>query len=166
MFRQFRYGMREGAAMAVALSLLVLSASASPAIAAVPGDRIEEGADAAAEALDPQAPPRSSFEEFAVRTLQRLNDGAARLQEKAVRAARSFEESVEDAAARLDEAWAEGTTKLKSLKGEVRRTYDVLERRTARTIERLEGWLADRQSRPTPPGSPDRSEDPGPPIAI
>ena len=177
---RFRFGKMGSVALAAALSLFVIFGISS--VSAAPGERIEEGANATAEALDPDArsgsgdPSRdpdthshSSFESFAAETLRRLNENAARLQAEAEDAARAFGESMTESAAHMDDTWADTLKKFESLQGEVRETYKSLERRTSRAIAQFQQWLAGDQTRPRPaprPFSPDRLEGEGEAIAV
>ncbi|MFD0987536.1 hypothetical protein [Methyloligella solikamskensis] len=169
-------------AVVAALSLSVMFLSVmfgASGLSAAPGERIEDGAKATAEALDPDARPRSSepethspssFESFAEETLRRLNESVSRLQSETEDAAQAFGESMTDSAARMDDAWADTFEKFESLQGEVRKTYKSLERRTSRAIAQFQQWLAGDQTRPRSPAprpiTPESIEGDGEAIAV
>ncbi|XSG82719.1 MAG: hypothetical protein ACPW61_02785 [Methyloligella sp. ZOD6] len=120
-----------------------------------------------AEALDPNASPPSSFQSFATETLRRLNDGIESLQRGSAETIRSIGDSMEEIPARMEGAWGEALEKFQSLRGHARSTYDALERRTVRSIEQFERWLAGDQTRPSRPRpEPGRMKGSGPPIAV
>ncbi|ODA68778.1 hypothetical protein A7A08_00612 [Methyloligella halotolerans] len=156
-----------GAALSFCVLALSLSLAASPLLSA-PAEQIEHGADATADALAPEGHDPSSFEAFAVETLQRLNDGAARLQRQAENTVRSFGISVTESAERMDDAWEETLEKFGALRSHAKGTYEALEGRTLRAIDAFERWLAgDRALRPTPlPATPERIEGEGPAIPV
>lgn len=74
---------------------------------------------------------------------------------------------MEEIPARMEGAWGEALEKFQSLRGHARSTYDALERRTVRSIEQFERWLAGDQTRPSRPRpEPGRMKGSGPPIAV